>query len=84
MFCVCNCRCITILNNIQVAELADHVVVAHREQIMMVHLVCAMEPTVFFHQSVETVYVKGDTSSLTLSVELKLMVMVMRTAKLGY
>ena len=49
--------------------LAEHVAVAHGDQILIGHLVYVPEPIVVFHQQMERVYVKVDTYSLIPLVE---------------
>ncbi len=55
---------------------AEHVAVAHREQIAIEHRVYVLDKTVAFHQLMEHVYVKVDMYLLTPLVECKLKLMV--------
>ena len=51
------------------STVAEHVAVALRDQIIIGHLVYALEPIVAFHLLMELVYVGVDTYLLTLLAE---------------
>ena len=65
-------------------EGAEHVAVAHGEQIVIEHHVYVQDETVAFHQLMEHVYVEVDMHLLIPLIEYKLKLTVLRIAKLGY